>query len=133
MHDLVLELFLVPRRCHRVAGPLPRRDVGEVLVVALGLAVLLLVLGAEVPTARFATLERVAAHQHPELEEVVDAAGLLERLVDAVTAARHAQVGLELLVQRGQLGERLLEPLLRALHAAVVPDDAAQLAVEVVG
>ena len=40
-----------------LAGPLPRRDVGVVLVVTAGLAVLGLVLGAEVPTARLVALE----------------------------------------------------------------------------
>ena len=68
---------------HRVAGPLPRRDVGEVLVVAQRLALLGLVLGAEVAAAALLALEGVAAHQHAELEEVVDPAGLLQRLVDA--------------------------------------------------
>ena len=55
---------------------------GEVLVVALGLALVVLVLGPEVAAAALLALERVAAHQHAELEEVVDPAGLLERLVD---------------------------------------------------
>ena len=105
----------------------------EVLVVALGLALVVLVLGAEVAAAALPALERVAAHQHAELEEVVDATGLLERLVDARAVAGDAQVLLELLVQRRQLGQRLLEALLGALHAAVVPDDLAELAVEVVG
>src|SRR3954454_11136554 len=45
---LVLELLPVAGRRHRVARPLPRRDVGEVVVVAQRLALLGLVLGAEV-------------------------------------------------------------------------------------
>ena len=64
----------------------------KLLVVALGLAVLRLVLGAEVAAAALLALERVAAHQHPELEEVLDAPGLLERLVDALAVAGDAQV-----------------------------------------
>ena len=106
---------------------------GEVLVVTLGLAVLLLVLGAEVSAARLAAFQRIAAHQHSELEEVFDATGLLEGLVDALGVAGDAQVGLELVVQRRQLGERLLEPRFGSLHAAVVPDDLAELTMEVVG
>ena len=57
---------------------------GEVLVVAQRLALVGLVLGAEVAAAALPPFEGVAAHQHAELEEVVDPAGLLERLVDAV-------------------------------------------------
>src|SRR5688572_20824497 len=127
---LELELLDVARGVHRVAGPLPRRDVREVLVVALRLALLVLVLGAEVTAAALATVERVAAHQHPELEEVVDAAGLLQRLVDRAPVAGDAEILLELVVERGQLGQRLLQALLGALHPAVVPDDLAELAVE---
>ena len=79
------ELFLVLDRVVRVAGPLPRADVGEVVVVAQGLAVVGLVLGAEVPAAALLAVECVLAHQHAEFEEVVDAAGLLQRLVELVS------------------------------------------------
>ena len=105
----------------------------KLLVVAQRLALLGLVLGAEVTAAALLALQRVTAHQHPELEEVVDPAGLLQRLVDRGPAAGHLEVLLELLVQRRDLRQRLLQALLGALHAAVLPDDPAELAVEVVG
>ena len=62
------------------------------------LAVLGLVLGAEVTAAALVAVEGVAAHQLGQLEEVVDPTGLLEALVDAVAVAGHPQVLLELLV-----------------------------------
>ena len=77
-------------------------------------------------------MQGVEAEQLAELEEVGDAAGLLERLVERLVAAEHVHVGVELLAQRGDVGERLLQRLLAARHAAVVPQDVAELAVEVV-
>ena len=111
----------------RVAGPLPGGDVGEVLVVALGLALLGLVLGPEVAAAGLLAVEGVEAHQLGQLEEVVDPAGLLEGLVELVAAAGDPEVLAELLVQGGDLRQRLLQALLGALHAAVVPHDPAEL------
>jgi hypothetical protein len=57
---------------------LPHGRVGEALVVALGLAVVHLVLLAEVAAAGLVAGEGVEAHELAELEEVGDAAGLLE-------------------------------------------------------
>ncbi len=85
------------------------------------------------PAAALLAVERVAAHQHPEFEEVVDAAGLLERLVHARVAAGDLEVLLELLVQCRDLRQRLLEAGGGAIHPAVVPDDLAEFTVEVVG
>jgi hypothetical protein len=48
------------------------------------------VLLAEVAAAGLLAVERVAAHQLAELEEVGHAAGLLERLVQLGAAAEHA-------------------------------------------
>ena len=78
---------------------------------------------------------RCSASRHEqlaELEEVGDAAGLLERLVERRRSPSTLHVGVELLAERGDLGERLLEGLLAARHAAVVPQHVAELAVEVV-
>ena len=71
----------------RIARPLPSRHVREVLVVAERFAVIGLMLGPEVPAAGLLTLESVAAHEHAELEEVLDPARLLEGLVETVLAA----------------------------------------------
>ena len=70
--------------------------------------------------------------QLAELEEVGDAAGLLERLVERLVLAEHAHVLPELLADRRDLRQRLAEALLGARHAAVVPQDLAELAVDVV-
>ena len=61
--------------------PLPRGGIGEVLVIAQGLALRRLTLYAEVAAARFGALQRVHAHQLAQFEEVRDSARLLERLV----------------------------------------------------
>ena len=78
---------------------LPGGDVGEVLVVAQGLAVRRLALLAEVAAARLLAVQRVEAHQLGELEEVGHPAGLLERLVQLRAAARDGDVLPELLAQ----------------------------------
>src|SRR4051794_23820107 len=57
---------------------LPGRDVEELVVVALGLPVLGLRLRPEVAAAGLATVQRVDAHELTQLEEVGDAAGLLQ-------------------------------------------------------
>jgi hypothetical protein len=126
---LELEGLLVQHRRVRVARPLPRRRVGEVLVVSPSLSVLRLVLGPEVATAALLAVERIPAHEHGQLEEVVDPSRLLEGLVDARTA-RDPEVRAELGVQGGDLTERLLQPFGRALHTAEVPHEPAQLPVE---
>src|SRR5262245_52926758 len=74
---LELELFLVQFGVDADALELPRRDVAEVLVVAERLAVIGLVLLAEVPAAALVAVECVAHEQLPEFEEVGHAAGLL--------------------------------------------------------
>src|SRR6476659_7715080 len=58
---LVRQVLLVALRGHRVARPRPRRDVGEVVVVAQGLALLGLVLGAEVAATALPSLQCVTA------------------------------------------------------------------------
>src|SRR5207342_892700 len=63
------------------ARVLPGGDIGEVLVVALGLAVVGLALGPEMAAAALGAVQRIEAHELRELEEVRDAAGLLQRLV----------------------------------------------------
>ena len=64
------------------------RDVREVLVVALRLALGRLVLLAEVAAAGLLAVERVAHLQLGHLHEVGDAERLLERLVVAVRRRR---------------------------------------------
>ena len=116
------------------SGPLvlPHARVREVLVVAPRLALGRLVLLAEVPAARLLAVERVAAHQLAELEEVGDASGLLEGLVEVVGAARDPEVLPEALPDLGDRRERPLETRPVARHAALVPHHAAELDVEAV-
>ena len=97
-----------------LAGVLPGGDVAEVLVVAAGLAVLGLVLLAEVAAARLPALQGVEADQLAELEEVGHPAGLLERLVDLAVLAEDADVLPELLAEGGDLLQGGLEALPRS-------------------
>src|SRR6516164_9543706 len=80
-HLFVSQRLLVQRRRAPVAGELPGGDVHVMLVVPLGLAVRELVLLAEMAAARFIAFERVQAQQLRELEEIGDAPGSLQRLV----------------------------------------------------
>jgi hypothetical protein len=90
------------------------------------------VLLAEVAAAGLVAGQRVEAHQLAELEEVGDAAGLLEVLVELGADAGHADLLPEALADLGDDLQRLLEAGLVAGHAAVVPHDEAELAVELV-
>ena len=97
-----------------VARPLPGADVGEVLVVAQGLALVGLVLHPEVAAAGLLAVRASRHISSAELEEVGDPAGLLEGLVDALAVAEHPDVLPELLAQGGDLRQRLLEAVLVA-------------------
>src|SRR3954453_15027071 len=96
---LELELLLVQLGLGVHAGVLPRRDVREGVVVAQRLALFRLVLGAEVTPARLLTGEGIEAEQFTELQEVGDASGLLQRLVDRLVLAEDAHVPVELLAE----------------------------------
>src|SRR5436309_2534537 len=88
---------------------LPDGDVRVASVVADRLAVVGLVLLAQMAAARLVALQRVAAHQLGELEEVGDPSGVLERLVDPVGAVDYPQVVPELLADPGNLVQGELE------------------------
>src|SRR5687768_8303058 len=75
------ELLVVLARRVAGTGELPHGRVTECRVVPLRLAVLGLMLDAEMTAARLVAVERVDAHQLGELHEIGDAAGQLERLV----------------------------------------------------
>src|SRR5580698_3618942 len=108
----------------------PGSDVGEVLVVALRFAVGRLVLFAEVAAAGLVALERVDAHQLAELEEVGDAAGFFEALIQIVAAARNGDILPVFLAQGANLADGFFKTLGSARHAAFVPHDLAKLAME---
>src|SRR5918992_2941527 len=127
--ELVLERFLVHDRGAVLAGPLPRRHVGVLVVVPESLAVLGLRLRPEVAAAGLAPVERVDAHQLAELEEVGDPAGPLQGLVHAVGAAEDLDVAPEVLAERPDQVDGLAQAVSGALHAAVLPHDVAELAV----
>src|SRR4051812_28698759 len=118
---LIHQRFLVQHGLAAVPGVLPGADVGELVVVPESLPVLGLGLRPEVPAAGLPPDEGVDAHQLAELEEVRDAPGPLERLVELLARAEHQHVGPELAPQLADPGDGLAQPLLVALHPAVVP------------
>jgi len=126
------QLLGVTHRLLTLTLVLPSRHVREVLVVALGFAILLPFL-AEVAAAAFAALKGIHAHQLAQFDEVGHAAGQLEGLVHFASAAGDAQVLPELLADLRNGLEGLLEAGLVAAHAAELLHDLAQLAVEVGG
>src|SRR5437660_328112 len=75
-------------------------------------AVLRLVLDPEVAAARLLPVQRIAAGEHGQPEEVVDPARLLQRLVQRVGRTQHPQVAVEVGPQGGDLGDGLLQALL---------------------
>ncbi len=75
-------------------------------------------------------IEGVDAHQLGELEEVRNAAGFFQALIQVIAAAGDVDVLPVLLLQRANLANGGLKTLGGARHAAVVPHNLAQLAVE---
>src|SRR5207237_205154 len=73
--------FRVEARLRAGPGVLPGGGVGEPVVVSESFAVLRLVLDPEVAAARLLPVQRIAAGEHGQPEEVVDPARLLQRLV----------------------------------------------------
>src|SRR5438105_2999669 len=67
LNVLERERLLVEHRRHILAGPLPRGDVRELVVVAEGLAIGGLMLLAKMSTARLFAMQRVDAHQFGKL------------------------------------------------------------------
>src|SRR3954453_15919529 len=130
LDEFVDQVFLVQDRRTVLPAPLPRGDVGELVVVTQRLAVLGLGLGAEGTTAGLAAVPRVDAHELTEREEVGDAPGLLEALVERVGRAEHLDVAPELVAQATDEVDGLTEAFLGPLHAAVLPHDVAELLVE---
>jgi hypothetical protein len=76
---------------------LPSRCVGEVLVVALSLAVGSLTLYAEMTSARLGAVQGVDTHELGNFQEVGNTIGFLKDLVQLFTAADYAKVVPELI------------------------------------
>src|SRR5258705_410799 len=89
-----------------------------------------LVLHPEVAAARLIAMQRIAAHQLPELQKVGHAAGVLEGLIEVGSVTRHHHVAPELGTQLRDQLERRLESFRAASHPAVLPHDLAQRAVK---
>jgi hypothetical protein len=77
--------------------------------------------------------QRVLGEELGELEEVGDAAGVLERGIELVAVAGDAQVLPELGAQAANLLDRRLQARGAARHAALVPHQGSELAVDAVG
>ncbi len=109
---------------------LPGGDEGEVLVVALGFSVGVLMFFSEVAAAGFFAGEGVEAHEFAEFEEVGDAVGAFEGLVEAVAIAGHMEVAPEFGADFGDFLKGLGEGFFGAGHSTKVPHDFAEALVE---
>src|SRR5690348_15425810 len=87
-------------------------------------------LDPKVAAARLFAVERVDAHQLRELEEVGDATGALELLIELFAGARDMEIRPELVAELRDELERGLQPLGAARHPAILPHDLAELAME---
>src|SRR2546426_9846845 len=120
MHGGELERLPVEHRRAPDARELPGGDVAEARVVTLRLTLGRLELLPEVAAARFLAMQSVVAHQLGELEEVRDAARVLECLVEILARAADVDVAPELLAQRADPVPCLPQPRRGARHAALV-------------
>jgi len=130
MRFLIDERFLVENRRLARPGELPGGDVGEIRVVPPGFAIRGLEFDAEMAAARFAAVQGVPAKDLGEFEEIGDAAGVFQVLVQLLVAAGDFDVFPKLLAQEGDLPQGLLQPLFIARHAAFFPHQCPQLLVE---
>src|SRR5205085_2917214 len=101
--------------------PLPCGNIGEVFVIAQGLALRRLTLHSEMSATGFHALERIDAHEFAQLEEIRNAAGLFERLIQFLTRPDDVDVLPELFLQFRNSREISLEAGFGARHAAVFP------------
>src|ERR1017187_221021 len=130
MHVVEMQRLFVQLGRLALAPILPGRHARILIVVAEGLAIGRLIFLAEVAAAGFVALQRVEAYELGQFEEVADAAGFFERLVQLFARAQHLHVAPELLAQGGDFFERMAESFGGAPHAAVFPKQLAQVAVE---
>ena len=100
---LVHQRFLVQYRFFATALVFPGGDVGEMLVVAFGFALLGLEFLAEMAAARFIALQGIDAEQFGKFHEVRHATGVLQLLIELAVPARDSDVGPEFVAQRGEL------------------------------
>src|ERR1044071_3341355 len=85
---------------------------------------------AEMAAARFVAGEGIDAHQLAELEEIGDASGAFQRLVERFTVAEDAHVAPEFFSQLWNAGERLFQTGCVPGHPAFVPKEKSELAME---
>ena len=78
MDRLEDERLAMQLRLRAIPLMFPRKNVGEILVVAHCFTIRCLMFFAKMSAARFVTSERVTAHQFAKLEEIGDAAGAFE-------------------------------------------------------
>ncbi len=109
---------------------LPGGDVGIVGVIAERFTFGSLKLFTEMAAAGFAAVEGVHAQEFGEFEEVSDAAGLFQGLVELLVGTEDAYIFPEFFAKCGNERESFLEAGFIASHTAIVPDNFAEFAVE---
>ena len=82
------------------------------------------------PAAGFIAIQRIQAHQLAELQEVGNASGIFQRLVEFFAAAEHVDVLPEFFAQFRNARERPFQSGFVARHSAFVPDQLSQFAME---
>src|SRR3954466_4007711 len=129
-HVLERERLLVQNWRLAVTRELPRRNVGEAVVVSQRFAIGRLMLDTKVRATGLLSIQRVDTHQLGELEKIRDASGALELLVQLLARAGHVQIAPELLAKLRYQLQRLAQSFGVSRHAAVLPHDLSQLAME---
>ena len=127
---LVVEGFFEHLGILILAEVVPAGSVAELVVVTESLAVLGLVLLAEVSAAAFFAVEGVDGDEVTDVDEVREAEGLLEFSVEVVGLARNVDIGPELFLDVLEHAESLGEALFGATHADVFPHDVTEFLVD---
>ncbi len=70
------------------SGVFPGGNVGEMFVIAESFAIRSLILFAEMSAAAFVAMERIAAHEFAEFEEVGHTPGVFELLIEFFAGSR---------------------------------------------
>ena len=109
-HFLEGERLFVERLVGMVALVFPGGHVSELVIVTPGFSVGSLMLLSEVSAGRLFALQRVLCQQFAELQEIGNAAGMFEALIELLAATGDVDGGPEFLAQALNLIDRRFQP-----------------------
>src|SRR5215468_7899280 len=113
-----------------VALKFPRKYDGVVFVIAQRLSISGLMFLSEMRAGRLVAFQRVDAHEFSKLQEIGNASGAFQGLIEIAAVSRNADFMPELFSQFGNFSKRFAQSFFVARHSASVPKKQAKLSME---